>query len=286
MIQWPKSVNWFFDVDQSPFITTPFFKLAFLAGQPKIPFLTMENKANNVVDTYSLIAWLHTNQKRVVALAAAVLIVGGGIGMFIWHGNHQETQAADALSNLKSSLLSRESTNAPDPGPYLKLANEYPGTAGGARATLIATGILFDQGKFPEAQAQYEKFLQEHSDYPLVNEAALGLAASLEAQGKTAEAIARYEEVTKRREGDSTSPQAKSALARLYLAQNKPDSALKLYEDLIKEGRNSSWNSMAQLQREVLLTNHPELRKQPVPPQIAPTATVPMPESAPAKPAK
>lgn len=246
----------------------------------------MENKANTAVDTFTIIAWLHANQKRVAALAAAILIVGGGIGFYIWNGNHQEAMASEALSNLKSSLLGRDATNSPDPAPYLKVASDYPGTSGAARATLIATGLLFDQGKYAEAQAQYEKFIQAHSDYPLVNEAAVGLAASLEAQGKTSEAIARYEEVAKRRETDSTSPQARSALARLYLAQNKPDSALKLYEELLKEGRNSSWNNEAELQRETLLTKHPELRKQPAPPQTAPPVAVPMPQSAPSAPAK
>jgi tetratricopeptide (TPR) repeat protein len=164
----------------------------------------------------------------------------------------------------------------------LTVAADYPNTTGGARALLLAGTTLFEQGKYSQAQAEYEKFLQKHPDYQLANEAAVGLAASLEAQGKTPEAISRYEEIAKRHGAESS--QAKVSLARLYLTQNKTDTALKLYDDVIKDGRQSSWGYEAELERETLLTQHPELKKQPAPPQIAPTASLPAPQAMPAKP--
>src|ERR1700750_1176249 len=115
----------------------------------------MENKDINAADPYSLIVWLHANHKRLILLLAIVLVVGAGIGIFIWHGNQQESQASEALSNLKSPLTGRDSTNAADAAAYLKVASNYPNTTGGARALLIAAGILFDQGKYQQAQEQY-----------------------------------------------------------------------------------------------------------------------------------
>ena len=94
------------------------------------------------------------------------------------------------------------------------MANDYPGTTAAARALLTAAGMLFDAGKFKEAQDQFEKCLRDYSDFPLVNQASLGIAACLEAQGKTADAAARYDDYIKRHGSDSTIQQAKSALAR------------------------------------------------------------------------
>ena len=237
----------------------------------------MENEVTQSADFFRLVAWLNANQKRVTWICAAILVVGAGIGIYIWHGNYREAQASEALSNVKLPASAEETLNPASAEPYLKVADEYPGTSGGGRAVLIAGGILFDAGKFDQSQALFERFLREHPDYPLATQAILGVAASLEAQGKTAEAAARYEDLIKRQPTDSTIPQAKSALARLDLAQNKPESALHLYEELARANNNDSWSAEAGIQREELLAKYPNLKKAPAP---APSATVTMPPSA------
>ena len=67
---------------------------------------------------------------------------------------------------------------------YLKIAGEYPGTLGGRRAWLQGAAALFAAGRFADAQAQFQKFLDAHPDGDFSASAALGVAASLEGTGK------------------------------------------------------------------------------------------------------
>jgi TolA-binding protein len=117
--------------------------------------------------------------------------------------------------------------------------------------------------------------LQEHPDYPLANEALLGIASSLDAQGKTSEAIARYDELINHHTADTTTPQAQVALARLYATDKKPEQAMIYYEKVLKSGMNDSWTEEAMMQYSELLEKNPGLKK-PVPaPVLAPTMAPP-----------
>ena len=245
----------------------------------------MDNDVNDVkhtTDLYRLVAWVHARRKPLIWISAAVVAVVAIIGIYIWHNNSNETAAAESLSKLKPPM-SAESANASAADPYIKLANDFSGTGAAPRALLVAGGILFDAGKFKDAQAQFERLLREYGDFPLISQAALGVAACLEAAGNTAEATTRYDDFVRRHSGDATAPQAKSALARLYLAQNKPEKAFELYNELARANNPDSWSAEAGIQAEELLQKYPSLRK-PVaptpspatsPPKTAPTLTIP-----------
>jgi len=244
----------------------------------------MDNDVKTTAELYRLVAWAHAKRKQLIGIGVAVVAIGAIIGIYVWHKNYNETNAAEAFSNLKSPA-SLDNPTASSADPYIKLADEYQGTGAAARALLTAGGILFDAGKFKEAQGQFEKLLQTYADFPLADQASLGVAACLEAQGKTADAAARYDEFIKRHSGNSALPQAKSALARLYVAQNKPDRALELYTELARANNPDSWSSEAGIQAEELVQKYPGLRKPaataPSPgmslgtPTPAPTATTP-----------
>ncbi len=241
----------------------------------------MDNEVRQSADFYRFVAWLSAHRRRVTGISAAILAVGAGIGIFIWRADYREARANEALSDVKMPSGAEENLNPASAEPYLKVAEDYPGTGGGARAALIAGGILFDAGKFDQAQALFERFLREHPDYPLATQALLAVAACLEAQGKTAEALSRYDDLIKRRPADSIIPQAKSALARLYVSQNKPEQALHLYDDLARANNNDSWSAEAGIQREELLARFPSLKKTPTP---APSASLTPPTSNTTKP--
>jgi predicted negative regulator of RcsB-dependent stress response len=237
----------------------------------------MENEVTQTqaVDLWHLVAWFHANRNRVLPITAIILVIGAGIGGFIWHKNYVETQAAAALSNIKPPTSAQESgaPNAANALPYVKVADDYAGTRGAARALLIAGGIQFDAGKFDVSQATFRRFISEYSENPLANLALLGVAASLEAQGKTAEAATAYDDLIKRHQADSTTPQAKSALARLYVAQDKPEQAMHLYEELARANNNDTWSVEAGIQLQELLAKYPNLKK---PVASAPVPTAPM----------
>ena len=240
-----------------------YFKLAFLLGKRMISHPYMENDVKLEADMYRLGAWAHARRKQLIQVLVGALAIGAVIGIYIWHKNSTETNASESLSKLVGT------TNV---APYLKLADDYHGTGGAARALLVAGGMFFDAGKFKDAQDQFEKFMREYADSPLAGQASLGVAASLEAQGKIAEATSRYEDLVRHHSMDSTAPQAKSALARLYLAQNKPEQALQYYRELAQNNNQDSWSAEAGIQAEELLQKYPNLRK-PVAPPLASPAT-------------
>jgi predicted negative regulator of RcsB-dependent stress response len=242
-----------------------------------IPHPVMENDVKSTADLYRLVAWAHARRKQLIWISTIVVVAAAIIGIYIWRTNYNENLASESLSRLKLPTGS-ETITASAADPYIKVVNDFPGTRAGARALLMAAGILFDSGKFKEAQDQFDRFMREYSDSPLVSQALIGIAASLEAQGKIPEATARYEDITKRRSLDSTMPQANSALARLYLAQNKPDRAFKIYKELAQSGNPDSWSSEAGIQAEELLQKYPDLRKSMMtmpPPSASPTPTAP-----------
>ena len=228
----------------------------------------MEKELKKTADFYQLAAWVHANRTRLIWISALVVTIGAAIGIYNWNKSNRETQANEALSNINAPLGVEENTNASSAEPYLKVAAEFKGTSGGARALLIAGEILFDAGKYQEARKQFEQFLGEYPDYPLADQALLGVDASYEAEGNLTEAATRYKEFVDHHPAASTLPQAKSALARVYLAQNKPELALQQYEDLERNRNSDSWSAEAGIQKEELLTKYPNLRKQPTAPMI------------------
>lgn len=225
----------------------------------------MDKTSQQTPDVLNLVAWAHANRQRLILTAAIVAAIGCIVGFMMWSKNHREATANEALANLVPPT-GIQSATAADAEPYIKVANEFTGTAAGARARLQAGQILFDAGKFSDARAQFEQFMGQYPNYPLVSQGAVGVAACMEAEGKTAEATARYEDIATRHAVDSTTAQVKSALARLYMAQNKPEQALQQYEEMLRSGNNDSWTSEANLQRGELLAKYPKLVKPVAPP--------------------
>lgn len=257
-----------------------FSSLRFRPVKGRFHPLTMDDVSKQTMD---LIGWAHTNRKPLIRILVTVAIVAAVVGGWIGYKNHREVAGSEALSNIRPQLDAR---GRPLPVPveaYLKVADDYAGTTGGARALLIAGGMLFEAGKFTEAQAQFDRFLREYPEYPVANEALLGAASSLEAQGKTNDAIARYEDLINHHTADTTAPQAKAALAQLYVAENKPEPALRLYEELMRSANNDSWSVEASIQREELLDKYPNLKKPaPTSPALLPVApTLPAATSSP-----
>src|SRR5580704_13556522 len=221
----------------------------------------MDENVKQAAEMYRLVQWAYARRKQIITVTSCVVAVAAIIGIYFWHRNYKETSAAEALSQLKMPALSETaSANAAD--PYIQLANEYSGTTAAARALLVAGGILFDSGKYAEAQKQFNRVMQDYADFSLANVAQFGVAACLESEGKIPDATARYDEFIKRHNSDPALPEAKSALARLYVAQNKPDRAYELYSD-VAHGNNSDQLTAeeAALQAEDLLQKYPALAK-------------------------
>lgn len=203
------------------------------------------------VAEFHLMGWLEKNKRQVAWVLGSIVVLALVVSFYSWKKGQHETEAAEALSNVRP---------APDAAQtYLKLANEYGGTAAGGRAVLLAAGSSFVAGSYAEAQSLFDRLMREYPSSEFRAQALLGVAACLDAQGKVAEAATRYQDLIERLPNDPTTVQAKSALARLYELQNQPDRALRLYEDLTRSAAYTSHGLLASVMMQDLLTRHPEL---------------------------
>ena len=162
--------------------------------------------------------WLEKNRKPVILGVVAVTAAGLLAGTMAWSKKQKQVAAGEALSQvLLAQIISNSRTEAAD--GLLKVANSHSGTPGGAQAQLLAGGALFADGKYAEAQVQFEKFSREYVGHTLTPQGKLGLAACLAAQGKTEEAARAYKELVDRYPYANTASQARFALGGIYESQ-------------------------------------------------------------------
>lgn len=191
----------------------------------------MQAKAAQLPLSDRLLAWFETNKKAALWGGAAIILAGLVIGFFNWQHEQKELAASEALSRVASGQLG-QAQRSDMAQAYLKVEATYPNSSAAARASLLAAGSFFVAGNYSEAQAEFERFIRDYHDNPLLGEAQLGVATCLDAEGKTDPAIAAYKDLIARHTGEAFIPQAKFSLARLYMAQNKPDQARDLLEEV------------------------------------------------------
>jgi TolA-binding protein len=232
----------------------------------------MSAEATQTISVYDVLGWLETNKTPVIAACVAAVVIGFGIAAYEWKSSQTEVQASDALLQLKTTFGRSEETNPVPASAYLSVASQYPGTTAGERALLLGAGQLFSEGKYPEAQSEFSKFLRDRPQSPFAATAAYGVAASLEAQGKQDEALAAYQNLSVRFPNSSILPDSKLAVGRIYVAKNQPESALRVYDELIKSPDLSGAGtaaSEAATARQQLLAKYPDLVKTNAAPAIS-----------------
>jgi len=228
----------------------------------------------------AFLAWLEAdngkNKKRLAIGAVVILVVAFGVYVYNYLAEQKDKQASAALIELRPPLTGADATNEP-PVPassFLKVVQEYPGTPAAERAMLLAAGSYFTDGKYSEAQAQFDRLIKEHPSSEWAPDAAYGIAASLESQGKRDEALQAYNHVATAYATSAVANEARMAMARIYEAKNQPAEALKQYEDVSRNGMASMRGQEAIMARSQLLKKHPELDK-PMTNAIAPMAFPP-----------
>ncbi|HWC61709.1 MAG TPA: tetratricopeptide repeat protein [Verrucomicrobiae bacterium] len=231
----------------------------------------MESDVTQSALFYKTWAWADKNRKQLLYGLIGLVVVGIILAFYLAHASEKQTDANDALSKLTASSVL---PNAPQPTPdaLLKVNSDYPDTDAGQRALLLAAGDLFASGKYDIALAQFQKFIQNYANSPLVAQAALGAASCSDALGKTNDAIAGYQSVADRYTLQNVAPQARLGLARLLEAQGKFKEARAQLEEASRSypGTVSS-EAVSRLQE--LLAAHPELNAA-VPPAGVPAGAL------------
>lgn len=226
-------------------------------------------EVDTTVTLYNFYGWLRLNQKRVVAGAVVVGVIAAIIGAVMWNNSQKRAGANQALFSDPAFISGPAVADAATAKTLLSIGQEYSGVSAGACAQLLGARALFLSGKYAEAEAAFSKFAADNADNPLVPQAAVGIAASLEAQGKINPAIAQYKKIDEMysRYPNIVLP-VKLTLGRLSEADNKPDQAVKYYRDLAGvRDPNDPWVAEAAERYRLLVTKHPELA--PPPPQAS-----------------
>jgi predicted negative regulator of RcsB-dependent stress response len=224
-------------------------------------------------------SWAETNKNRVIAGAAIIVVIAFAYWYFSWQRQQKETAAGQALAQL-SMTAGGQTAEA-----YLKVAAANPDTAAGQRALLQGATVLFGAGKFPEAQAQFQKYADQYRNSEFLGQATLGVAACLEAQGKTDLAASTYLNVIRNSSDAASVDAAKFALAWIDEAAGKLSEAATYYEDVMRGSPNGSLGNEAALRLMALRTKMPP--PAPAKPAVPMTTTAaPVPAATPPTPGK
>ena len=186
--------------------------------------------------------WAEANAKRVAIGVAFVVIFVFVISFYSWRQNQREIEAGKVLTQAVISSTGSQFVDA-----CLKIAVDYSGTRAGQRAQLQGAASLFSAGRYADAQAQFQKFLDAYPDNFFAPQAALGVAASLDAQGKFDLAAAAYQKAASQSSDGSVVATAKFGLAQIDEQQGKISEAQSLYEEIARSSPNSSMASEAGL---------------------------------------
>src|SRR5687767_14637107 len=103
----------------------------------------------------NFMAWLYANRVMVAVVAAVVALVIAVLAIVSWKKSQDEGKANAALCAVPALIGPGAKTSEISPEPLRKIASEYPETGAGERAALLAGGVLFTEGKYPEAQTQF-----------------------------------------------------------------------------------------------------------------------------------
>ena len=202
---------------------------------------------------YKLWPWVEANKNRLIGAGVIAIVAGFITSFYFWQQNQKEIAAGQALTELVTATPP-DSDAGQLADAYLKIAANFPGTRVGGRAAMQGAAALFEAGKYAEAQAQFKKYLETHPGDVFCAQAALGVAASLDAQGKTDLAAGAYQRVISGFSDMNAVNVAKFALAQIDERQGKLADAENLYEEVARSSPNGSSGSEAALRAMELKT--------------------------------
>jgi TolA-binding protein len=213
---------------------------------------------------FRLWPWFEANAKRIAFGAAFVIIAVFIFSFYSYRQNQREIAGSEALTQASISETGSQLAET-----CMKIATDYAGTPAGQRALLEGATALFTTGKYADAQAAFQKFLDTYPDNFLGPQATLGLAASLDALGKTDLAVSAYQKAAAQTADLNVVANAKFSLARIDEAQGKLAEAQRLYGEVARTSERTSLGSEAGLRAMELNA------KLPKPPAKSATAPAP-----------
>jgi TolA-binding protein len=186
--------------------------------------------------------WFEANLKRLVYGTALVVIAALLYSFYSYQQNQKELAASQTLTQANLSQSGSEFADV-----CLKIAANYAGTLAGQRALLEGATTLFVAGKYADAQAAFQKFLDSYPDNFFTPQALLGVAASFDALGNTDLAISSYQKAAGQTVDPNVAANAKFSIARIDEVQGKSAEAARLYAEVARAYARTSLGSEAGL---------------------------------------
>lgn len=195
--------------------------------------------------------------KKYGAIAAAVLVVAGGIYFYVGHqAEAREEALAHALrvdqatvgSNTQAANLhfnTQEEKDKASETSFRELASKYPGTQEGAIALMNLGQAAVDRGDLPEGEKDL-KSVVDSAPAAYSSQAAVALATLYNIEGKSADAQKLLENLVKNPTVTVSKEEAQLALARV-IAKTDPDKARKILEELQKSRNTISKAAVSEM---------------------------------------
>lgn len=164
--------------------------------------------------------FLEDNFRKLVWLFAFLVIAIIAYGFI----RHQSTLKANEAAEAFTSAKTIEDCDL--------VISRYAGTTAAANALLLKADLLWDQNKKTTAVEVLKEFTSKQTSHPLFVHTLLGLGTKLDAMGERKEAQAIFERIVNEFASNEAAPLAQVRLGDLLWADGKQDEAKKAYEDL------------------------------------------------------
>jgi tetratricopeptide (TPR) repeat protein len=216
--------------------------------EPEDQFISFWQRLFNKVEPYA----------RAIAISlgtALVLVIAvWGISQYLEHRAEQATEAfGRAVDIYEAELYTGDTPPKPEPEdnpiPRFKTAKEradatlaelegfdkrYGSSSMAHDAVLFRAGVLYDQSRFDDAIAAYQKYLGDKSPPAYTAIAREGLGLSYEATGKLDQALQEYQKLEPK-QGEFYRDRALWDQARIYKKKGDKQKAVSLYKDILSK---------------------------------------------------
>ncbi|HBJ86782.1 MAG TPA: hypothetical protein DDZ88_23585 [Verrucomicrobiales bacterium] len=164
--------------------------------------------------------FMEDNFRKLVWLFAFVVIAIIAYGFIRHQGTLKANEAAEAFTSAKTV----EDCDL--------VISRYAGTHAAANALLLKADLLWDQNKKSSAVDALKEFTSKQTSHLLFVHTLLGLGTKLDSMGDRKEAQAIFERIVNEFASSEAAPLAQVRLGDLLWAEGKQDEAKKAYEEL------------------------------------------------------
>ena len=201
----------------------------------------MQAQDSTTLFFYQLWSWIEIKRNKLIGGVIAI----GAVALVAWFMVSQRAANEIAAGQALTKIILSPSGQMSD--AYMSVASQYAGTTAGKRAQVLGAAALFEAGKFPEAQAAFQKYLDAHPDGDYIAQASLGVAKCLEAQGKTDLAAAAYQRLINNSPDVAAVSNARFSLGQIDESLGRFSDAANVYQDLVNNAQGTMLASEAAL---------------------------------------